>query len=279
MNPSIRSLLLSLVLAFLAGPVLAATDARTAEMLMRRSGLWDQLASVGPQIRLGFGDALTQSGGRATDTELARLGSSVDAAYGSARMRDVGLALFVRQTDDRHLPALRRWLDSPLGQSIVRLEEVAARREAEPQDALRDGAALLDAMSDARRSILRALVTASRAAESMTDLTINLGAAIHRGVASVAPTTAALGQPDFAEQLRQQRPHMLKAFSALSLASAAKTYQSLDTRDLRRYLAFVRSPAGQHLNDLANRAFDAAMVDGSHAFGRSLPASRDITNS
>jgi hypothetical protein len=138
---------------------------------------------------------------------------------------------------------------------------------------MQEGVAILVKLPSSRRALLDELVTASRSVEIMVQLTVNTAIAVHRGVASVLPNMPAEGELRTA--LEAQRPQMLEGFAALMLASFAKTYASLPTPELAQYVTVLKSDAGSHFNDLVNRAVDAALVDASTEFGRSIPNLKD----
>ena len=99
-----------------------------------------------------------------------------------------------------------------------------------------------------------------------------------RGASSVRPDGPAASAVELMSALESQRPQLLKAFAALSLASYAMAYETLPTADLAQYVAFLRSEAGQHLTDVGLKAMGASFVEASTEFGRRLPGTADKAN-
>src|SRR5688500_14221567 len=64
----------------------AQTDAATAEALMRSSGLWKQLESVAPQMRVGLASAAPQ-GSPLPAAEIERISRISDGAFAAPRLR------------------------------------------------------------------------------------------------------------------------------------------------------------------------------------------------
>jgi uncharacterized protein YfiM (DUF2279 family) len=260
-----------------AAPAWAGTDAATAESLMRKSGLWEQLADVAPQVRTGMLATIAQSGRKPSDAEVARLSRAVDAAYSVHRLRSACLAAISRDLDKIHVAALRRWYDGPTGKTITRLEE-ALSRQGDQRATLAQGAALLEKMPASRRRTLDEIVLATRSAELMTELTISTTLATQQGAASVSPHAARGSASEMKAALEAQRQQFMRTFSAISLASSAVAYSSVPTADLVGYVDFLKSEAGRQFGAVGGRAFSAAILDAAAELGRALPGSRDKTN-
>jgi len=254
-----------------------ATDAATAESLMRKSGLWEQLADIAPQVRTGMLASIAQSGRKPSDAELERLSRAVDTAYSVQRLRSACLAAISRDLDNARVAALRRWYDGPTGRTITRLEQ-ALSRHGDERTTLEQGAALLGKMPASRRRTLDEIVLATRSAELMAELTISTMIATQQGAASVSPNAARPSVSEMKATLDAQRQQLVRTFSSIALASFAVAYSSLSTEELAGYVDFLKSEAGRHFSAVAARAFSAAMLDAAAELGRFLPGSRDKVN-
>jgi hypothetical protein len=256
-----------------AAPAWAETDAATAESLMRKSGMWEQLEQIAPRVRAGVVAGAARSGQRPSEAESERLSRAIDHAYAAQRLRAACRATISKNLDRTHVEALRRWYDSGSGRHISSLELVQSTQDG--QGALRRGAVLLGEMSGSRRRALEELVVVSRSAELQTELTIGTALAVHQGAASVSPEAARPSLGEIKATLDKQRHGMTRAFSALSLASFAVAYASLSPAELEAYVDFLKSDAGRHYNSVTMRAFGAAMLDAAAELGRAAPGSKD----
>ncbi len=267
-------------LAFLASaPVAhAETDTATAESLVRDSGIWQQLASISPQVRAGLLDAISRSGSRPSATEIERLSRVIDEAYASDRLRAIAVSTVKAQVQDGHVPSLQRWYASELGRRIARLDEAASAEQTDPASVFQQGLALVAAMPEARRTLLGDMVVVTRSAETLAEITIDTALAAHRGAASMAPDAPGVSSAELRQHLESQRPQMLRAYTGLALASYAKAYASLPTAELDRYLEFLKSDAGRHFTNVGMKAFSAALVEASAEMGRKLQGTRDSAN-
>ena len=79
-------------------------------------------------------------------------------------------------------------------------------------------------------------------------------------------------------QLEKQKSGIQKLVAASLLGTFASAYQSLSDEQLRAYLSFLESPAGQHATAIGLRAFEEAMIDGGNLFGQGLIGTLERTN-
>lgn len=249
-----------------------------AEELMRKSGLWEQLDGIGTQVELGVQQAIAEAGTEPADSEKARITRVVREAYAPARLRAVSAGVIAAKTKAANVPALRRWFDSPTGQAVTRVEEAEAGSQVDPSVAMREGVALLKSMSAERRQLLEDLQAATRAADALVQVTISTTVAVQLGAASALPGAPALSASEIREELEAQRPQLLQAYTAMTIASFARVYAQVSTEQLRQYVAFIRTPAGQQFNDVVIEAMDAALTDAAAQMGRRLPGTRDGKN-
>ncbi|HEY0823316.1 MAG TPA: hypothetical protein VGD76_05960 [Ramlibacter sp.] len=267
--------------ALLAAATLAQAeiDRPAAEGLVRKSGLWEQLGGIGLQVQAGMQQSLAGGTGLSpTGPERARVSRVIQAAYAPDRLRSVSTGVIAARMQPQHLQALRQWFDSPQGQAVTRAEEASLAGDADPGVTLKEGSALLKSMPAERRKLLEDLLAATRAAEAMVQITISTGIAVQLGAASAQPGAPSPSAAQLRGVLETQRPQMLQAFSAMSMASFAHAYAGIPTQELRQYVAFIRTPAGTAFNDAAMEALEAALTDAAAEMGRRLPGTRDGSN-
>lgn len=128
---------------------------------------------MAPQVRGGVLQAIAQSDKNPSEAEIERLTGAVESAYRVDRLRATTQKTLERDLDGQHLPALVRWYASPLGKYAAQLEEQAAVDQVNPQESLRQGAALLASMSKDRRAVLDEFVVVTQSAEAITQMSVN----------------------------------------------------------------------------------------------------------
>lgn len=274
----ITSSLCGLALLIGSGTASAQIDAGTAESLMRSSGLWQQLEPLAPQVRNEFLAALEKAGARPSPGEAQRLGQVITSAYAADRLRASALGVFKSELNAQHVPALKQWYASRVGKTIAGMEEAASADASEPQAVMEKGAALLGAATAQRRAALEELVTVSRVAEALVQITIDTAVAAQRGALSLNPEASVSALDNFKAEMQAQRPQWLAAFASLAIAGYAKDYDALPTDELVQYVEFLKTPAGQHFTDVGLKAYSTAMVAASTDMGRGLPGTKDKAN-
>lgn len=278
MQSKLISFLLCLAMTLGAGVSRAQTDPATAQELMRVSGIWQQLSSISPQVRIGMLEAIEKSGPKPSNSELARITRTIDRAFSADRLRATATTTYQTQINSKQVPALRHWFATKLGKAITAMEEAASADQTDPQAVARQGAALLSAMTPERRSLIQELVHVTRAAELLAQLSIDTAIAVHRGVLSVNPRAQGGSAAGMLRFLEAQKPQVQRSLTVLVLASSAMAYAPLPTADLAQYVTFLKSDAGRHFNDVSLKAFSSAMVEASAEFGRGLPGTQDRLN-
>lgn len=253
-----------------SAPALAQVDPASAERLLRRSGLWAQLDGVAAQVLQGLQEAAAQSGRAPPPDEAERLAAAARAAYAGDRLRSVALRLVAQELLPQHLPALFEWYASPTGVHLTRLEEQAAADTRGTEALMAEGQARWDTLGAERRAQLDALLQASGSVDSALSITLNTVAGVRQGLASVMPPGEGPTPEATRALLAEQLPRLRPAYEQLLRASSAQVYAEASDEQLRAYVGFLRSPAGQHLGDLLLRVLDAAFLDGATELGRRL---------
>lgn len=258
----------SLLMVALCLPVLnanAQVSSAVAESLVRKSGMWEQLDGLAPQIRQGFVGGMQQSGVSADQPGMTRVLAAIDKAYDASKLRATGVSTIAAGLEPRHVVALQRWYDSETGKTITRLEEATSSGNIDAQAYLREGQAMLEAMPEKRRALLHELLVVTRSAEGMVDVVINAAVSAQAGITNVAP---AQSRPtdDLRTALEAQRPQLLRMYSAVTMAGFAKVYEKLPDDQLARYVDFFRSDAGRHFNEVVLGGLQKAMTDATVEF-------------
>lgn len=262
------------LLALLCAPGLATAQVGkdVAEEMVRKSGLWESLGSIAPQMR----SALTAKEGglplSAVDVEA--LGRAVDAAYAPARLRATAVSAVAAAMVPNQLADLRAWYDSPRGKAITSAEEAMAASPRTPETIMGEGTRAYAAESAERRAIYERLSKATRAPEALANLAINTTLAIQQGVIRSQGQPAGPSPAELRAALTARKPQMIQAYSGIVLASSALTYVTIGDDDLGAYATFLESKAGTRFTGQGLLAFDRALSQAGREFGEGLSAAR-----
>ncbi|MEY2892019.1 MAG: hypothetical protein RJA98_1927 [Pseudomonadota bacterium] len=270
-----------LVLALLAHVALAQTDLATAEQLLRKSGLWVQMATVADTLRDTMVSGPQGVGAGATPSEVARLQVLAAQAYQPQRMQETARALVAQRLNPDDLAALNAWYDAPLGQQVNQMEVDAGAGSSEAQRARGlAGADLFQTLAPPRKLLLRDMVIALRALDMNVSLVQASSWALYQGLrgSDANPPPGVPGEDEMRARLDAQRPGLRLAFAPLLLSGMAQTYAALSDDELQRYIDFLRSPSGRAYTDLQIQAVGTALVEGAAALGRGLRGVKDGAN-
>jgi hypothetical protein len=267
------------VLALLAGTAAQAQiDEAAAERLMHASGLWEQLGSTAAGARAGIEAAAKSRLTPLTDDEVQRLLRATDAAFAAETLRVAVRRALAARVVPGHVPALDAWLAGDLGRRITALEVAASRPERDSERVIRAGVARLNEASEARRKLIESLVESTRAAESITNMTINIAVAVQRGMAGVRPDLPSPPVAELREAFAAQRAQMLQAYRGMSQALFADMYQGLPDGELAGYLEFLRGAPGRQFLEATMAAMEQALVEAAERLGARLPGARPSAN-
>ena len=263
-------LVLTTAAAMAAAAAPAADQTQAARALMRASGAWDMLGTVQDQLQASLTRIASTPKEPASEVALDRLASVARSAFETDKLRATATRSIARGLDSRHLPALLDWYESPVGAEITRLEAVAARLQTDPRATMINGGAQLQRSTPLRRQLIDEVIASTRASDAGATIAIGIALAMQRGMAASTRLAAPGTNSQLRAQLEAQRGQMIQAFDALFRASFALTYEQLPDQGLQNYVAFLRSPAGQHFNSLVIAAIGQALNDGAESLARSL---------
>ena len=271
MLKKIRTLACGLCLLLPAFGAWAQIEPAVAESLMKKSGLWQQLAEIPAQMRAGVMGAVAEGARKKPSAkELARVAQAVDIAYAADRLQAFSRSRLASGMDVNDLPALEAWFDSTLGGQISRLEEASAADQREPALQMQEGMALLQAQDATRRALLNEMVVVTRSAEMFANLATDVALSTHGITSVIGPQAQGPTLSQLQAALQAQRPQMLQGYSALAAAGFARVYATLPTEELAQYLGFLKSDAGRRYTDIGMRAVGDALMDSSTALLRRL---------
>jgi hypothetical protein len=260
---------ITLLITLIASTAFAQIAPSVAEDLMRKSGLWKQLESVGPQLSAGWMAAPNQPGVTFTDEQRTRTARSAEQAFSASALQKIALGVIASDTPSANVAQLMGWYTSPLGQRLSKLEEVASA-ETDVAATMAKGNSKLKAISTDRRELLEKFLVAIRGAEAITDLMLNMSTAIAYGAAVAAEPNTTIPLAELRRTMMSQRPEMLKAMHSMFLVIAAATYESVSDDELQQYTVFLASPVGRNFQDVSLVATDRAVVLAATAWGQAI---------
>lgn len=240
-----------------------ATPAAIDELL-HKSGLWEQLAAIGPQLQQGIDDSVVK-GGMADDHGVAAMRRAFRVAYGPERLRPAMAKALAGEISAEDTAAALAWLATDLGKRVTRLEEDASK--AAMPERLAEIAAALPA--DRRELYLR-MARATHTGEVGATIMINVTYGLARGARLASPGTPMQDPEQLLRSLHGSRAKLVTMVEEQSLGTSAIAYGTLSDADLLRYIEFAESPVGRRYHAATSLALDRALTDAAVEAGRLL---------
>lgn len=266
----------SLAILCLHGLAAAEVPTATAEALMRKSGIWSQLGDVATQVKGGLAQS-TQDGALPKE-EVQRLERIAEDAFAASRLRDSVLQALSRDVTPAQSADALAWYDSPAGLQITALEEAFSTGFDDMNRAMTDGNKVLAQASTKRQSLLSQTVKASRAAEGMASMEINITVGVLQGLASAMPGPGKRSTTDLRKGLEANRAQMVAANRGVALTLSALTYKGANDKVLEQYVRFLSSKSGAALTASMMEALDQSLSKAAQRLGSAIPRAPGTTS-
>ena len=252
------------------GGAMAAVAPEAAQELVKKSGLWLEIDSLGGQVRAGMASALARDGGAQAEARRTRLLGCAATAYGTDAMRAMAVDAVAGALQPADVPALLAWYDGELGRRVAGMEQVSAAQVTDPAERLRRGEQALRTASARRKTSLQAILAETRSADIMADTAIEMAIAVRQGLAMADPSATPGAIADIKADLAAKRPQLVERYAQMGLPAYAFAYDGLADDELRRYADYLASPAAKAYSDGAVRGVARALTDASVTLGRCL---------
>lgn len=198
---------------------------------------------------------------------------------------DAGLAPALASTNADDLAQAVAFYQADFGQRLLDLElsarEALLDKEIEAA-AQQSWADLVDdpmPASATRAALIRDIITAGDLIEANVSSALNGNLAFFQGLAEAGGFAAEMTEADMLAEVRNQEAGIRSETEAWLYPYLAMAYAPLSDDDLRAYVDFVKSPAGQALNNVLFLAFDQMSTAQSRGMGLAagrLMAGQDI---
>ena len=272
-----KTILWTIVLLIASVIAHAQNQNKLIQTLYIKSGIDKQVRQLPQLIRVNVLQAFEQDD-RTKEiprhTKLA-ISGSVQQAFSPDRFKQTIIKEVRASMTVKDLDTVLKWLDSPLGKKLTRLEEAASTPETLSK--VKEFAARLQQSppTETRLNILRRLDAAVKATEANVEIVMNTQLAVAFAVVKSLPQEQQGSLKAIAAELKKNRPQVEAAMKSQTLIFSLYTYQNLTNAELERYIRFATSPAGEKYHRATLSGFKKAFLDGSIKWGNSIA---DILN-
>ncbi len=278
MNKEIRrkglSMLVSIFMVFLTVLQITSSQAKegiSAQQLLELAGADSAFKGL-PQNFIGALEQLKQQQGNITPEFAEAWKSSVMASFKpnmlSSRVGDKLKDYFTPEEKK----TLFEYFNSKFGKKVTALEKAAQAPQKQAEIMQKAAAILAEGKKQPDRiALYQSLDKALKLSETATALAVNSQIAMVIGMQ--AANTSPQKGPSF-EQLRNamlaQSGKIKAAVTNVLMVNFIYTYRSLTMPELKKYLAFLKSDAGQKFAFGLFKAQDSVLTDATHDFGKKL---------
>lgn len=243
--------------------------------LMERSGIWSQIAQIGPQSLDGLAQMQRGAKDSLGSREAAALEAAIREAFAADRLRTRMTEELASALDVATIDAALAWLETDLGRRITSFEEQATSvTGGDHGEHL--GPKLLAASGEPRRALFHRLAQATRAGEVIYAIGSTVADGMFRGLALAAPQLG-LDPGLVARQMAAERDAMIAEGEAEARSGFAYTYRELSDEELTSYVEFSESAAGRRYGDAIARSLEKVLADAARELGERL--ARELVSS
>ena len=254
---------IQIMLLSLAVVANTATASDSIEQLMELSGMNHDLESIPEQITT----SVKQSGSAGQDAQTASVNTIMVESFDPVVMKSIVKAHLKQELSSADIKAALKWLHSPLGKKITALENAASDVQ-DLADIQKKMPELLE--NNDRFALIRKLDDAIKVSESTVNTLVIMQGAMLRGMMASAPADKRWNDDRIKEYLAGIEPQIKAEYELLTIASLAYTYRNLPDNEVRAYIDFANTPAGQHYHSSAIAAMNEALTAASEKMGQRL---------
>ncbi len=252
-----------------AGVAAERSDPETVRQLMQLSGMNKQIEQFPPTLRAEL-DRQQAERPTLTDEQLDTIRSVIAVSFDATR-----ILASVRKSLERNLAgadakAALKWLTSPLGRKITKLEEDASTAEAylEMQEI---GPGLLAGNAETERfRRIKRLDNATGATESSLNVAQNLEMAIASAASSAAQDARRPSYDEILEMTAMSKARMRSEVERMVEIGFLYAYRGLADREIDKYIAFAESKPGRRYHQATIDAVNDALVEAGRKFGSQI---------
>ncbi|WP_235937609.1 DUF2059 domain-containing protein [Marinobacter caseinilyticus] len=228
-----------------------------AEAVVRSSALGEVIDQYPSMLTEGISQGLSRSGEMDPMLKGAITGM-VGQAFNSRKIRGQIVADLDAGLSESALNTVKNWYLTPLGKNVSALEIAATKPAAWREIESRGPELIRQYRGSDREKLFSQFDRASRATESAVDTAIAVQVAF--GTAMAAFNGSDADFDSIRNQVESQRTMIRGMVEQQVYAAYLHTYQSLSDDQLKDYIAFMKTPAGDRFNEVVTNSVQQAII-------------------
>jgi hypothetical protein len=247
----------------------AAVPEEAAEGLMHKSGLWEAIGDASAEVTKGMEDSAGSEFAEMPQEARDRLHERIAHEFAVDRLRASVRASVAEALEPKAVADVGAWYDTPLGQSVLKLQRAVRDQEGNPDDQMAKGRMILTAATPERQASIRRIAAASRLAESMANFFLGPAKGMTEGMMGAMPSAqAATAVAEMRAEAKEQADRMVKSLQEVLPASIAYAYEKLSDQELSAYGDFLEGDSGTAYTLAELHAMEKAMSEAAKGVGR-----------
>ncbi|UZE95704.1 DUF2059 domain-containing protein [Alkalimarinus alittae] len=252
----------------------AESNEGLANKIINRSGLSEMINQFPALLKEGVKQGAQQSGAN-NQKMVMQISQIIDHAFGVNESIAVIRKDLSEQLTEQELQTVLEWLDSPLGKKITEMEVGAMSSESFQDMQLQ----IMDLQKKYRGSEREKLFERFNKSTNATEASLETAIAVQLTLASAMSASSTSPQMPSYEYLKKSiednRFMMRGVIGQQVYSNYLYTYQALTDQELKAYVDFTGSPAGNRYSLVVNESIKNVLLKPSEVIGTKM--ARDIS--
>lgn len=248
-----------------------ASDAKLdmAVVLMEKCGITKQIEQVPEKTREEIlqtfkqNDAYQES---LNEKVIDDIGEIIKGSFDPSVIQSILASYIAEHLSTEDMLAVMEWLDSPLGQKITHMEEMASTPEAYRAMIASIPSLKLESDYDERLALVHEIDKSVKATELIVDRMLNMQVITVNSLSSAFPTLNLPSETEIRMNFTQNRELISSAISREIALSILYTYRDISQNDLKAYINFMDTDHGKRYHQVIQEGTNRAYAHCGKAF-------------
>ncbi len=249
--------------------IYAQNNVELANKIVNRSGLSEMINQFPALLKEGIRQGAEQSGGN-SQKMVMQISQIIDQTFGINESIEIIRNDLSDQLTGQELASVLEWLDSPLGKKITAME-TAAMTSSSFQDMQSQLLGLQEKYRGSEREkLFQSFDKATNATEASLETAIAVQLTLASAISASSDNPQMPSYEDLKKSIEDNRFMMRGVIGQQVFANYLYTYQQLTDQELKAYVDFTASPAGNHYSLVVNESIKNVLLKPSEVIGSKI---------
>lgn len=243
-----------------------ASKQKTRE-LVDKAAIIRQLEQIPKILQNGIAQAQRKAQKKVSEPALNDLYHAIQKSFDSQKLQKKIEEHIAKKMSNEDVDFVMNWLNSPLGEKILKLEDSVSTAEAYEEMQKRKE----ELSKDSKRvDQIYKLDQAIQGSKTNLELGINMQFAMAAAMAAVYDPENREILDNILKKVEANRPRMEGPIKESTMTSYLYMYRDLETDEIEQYIAFVKSEPGQKYFNALLESLSSAIMDAARNTGPAL---------